>query len=390
MVDTKIVNLTLKSPVVSTDELVINDVAGANVDKKVTADGIVAYNDARTKTLTNTTLNLTNNTLNDTSITRGDIIEADATPKFVRRALGAASTRLRSDGTDALWSHPVVSLQTTTYSAVLNDDVILAGGTTAYTITLPTAASISGKIFTIKKTGTTIQTPITIATTSGQTIDAVTSYILENAFDHVIVVSDNSNWVIINKSVSGMLDYRVKGTTINRWHGSATMCGATVTGAIGANTLRASAFILPKTLTFDQIQAEVTAIGAVGTTFRLGIYRDNGNGYPSALIAGSDVGTLAADTNGVKTNTFVSTITLQPGLYWLAYVSDGAPTTRNWSGSLIPHVLGYTSTMGASNLGTNYTVAFTYAALPDPFTAGGTVQTASTNNMIIILLRSIT
>ena len=43
MADTKIKDLTLKNPVVATDETVINDVAGGNLDKKITMSGLKTY-----------------------------------------------------------------------------------------------------------------------------------------------------------------------------------------------------------------------------------------------------------------------------------------------------------------------------------------------------------
>ena len=50
----------------------------------------------------------------------------------------------------------------------------------------------------------------------------------------------------------------------------------------------------------------------------MGIYSDNGTGYPAYLIGGSDVGTVSGASTGVKPNTFASPITLPAGLYWLA------------------------------------------------------------------------
>ena len=43
MADSKIKDLTTKSPVVATDQFVINDVAGSNIDKKVEASAIKTY-----------------------------------------------------------------------------------------------------------------------------------------------------------------------------------------------------------------------------------------------------------------------------------------------------------------------------------------------------------
>jgi hypothetical protein len=64
-------------------------------------------------------------------------------------------------------------------------------------------------------------------------------------------------------------------------------------------------------------------VGAAGKLARLGIYDSTGTaGAPGALVV--DGGTVTVDTGTTKEVT-IST-TLQPGVYWLAFVSDGAPT----------------------------------------------------------------
>lgn len=64
---------------------------------------------------------------------------------------------------------------------------------TGQTITLPTAASITGRQYTIKLTASG---SATVATTSSQTIDGSTTYSLASQYKYVTVVSDGSNWII--------------------------------------------------------------------------------------------------------------------------------------------------------------------------------------------------
>lgn len=66
----------------------------------------------------------------------------------------------------------------------------------AFTITLPTAASISGRIYTIKKIDSS-GNAVTIGTTSSQTIDGSTTYALSSQYKYVTVVSNGTNWLII-------------------------------------------------------------------------------------------------------------------------------------------------------------------------------------------------
>jgi hypothetical protein len=82
-------------------------------------------------------------------------------------------------------------LITSADSAVATDDFIAVTGTT--TVTLPTAVGIQGTVYTIKNTGTAI---VTIATTSSQTIDGVTTYVIRTTNSGVQIISDNANWLI--------------------------------------------------------------------------------------------------------------------------------------------------------------------------------------------------
>lgn len=83
------------------------------------------------------------------------------------------------------------------YSILTSDQIILvsaSGGNT--TVTLPTAVGVSGKKYSIKRTDSSANT-LTIGTTSSQTIDGDTSYLLVAQYDTITVVSDGANWHII-------------------------------------------------------------------------------------------------------------------------------------------------------------------------------------------------
>jgi hypothetical protein len=78
-----------------------------------------------------------------------------------------------------------------TLNATHNVLTLTANGLTA---TLPTAVGIAGRFYTIKlmSVGTG-----TIATTSSQTIDGVTTYTLSSQYKYITVQSDGANWIII-------------------------------------------------------------------------------------------------------------------------------------------------------------------------------------------------
>ena len=82
---------------------------------------------------------------------------------------------------------------TTTY-AVLNSDYLINATTGTFTITLPTAVGGAGRTYIIKNSGAA--SVITVATTSSQTIDGSTTYVLTALNKYVNVVSDGANWII--------------------------------------------------------------------------------------------------------------------------------------------------------------------------------------------------
>lgn len=82
--------------------------------------------------------------------------------------------------------------KTTTYTATAADYTIDCT-TGTFTVTLPTAVGIPGREYIIKNSGTGV---ITIATTSSQTIDGVTTKTLNVQYGGLRVQSNNANWII--------------------------------------------------------------------------------------------------------------------------------------------------------------------------------------------------
>jgi hypothetical protein len=92
----------------------------------------------------------------------------------------------------------VSSVKTSTYAIQTTDDLVLVDGTSAFTATLPTAVGVSGKVYRIKRVDQTLANAVTIATTSSQTIDGVTTRKLMTQYEEFAVVSDGSNWHILD------------------------------------------------------------------------------------------------------------------------------------------------------------------------------------------------
>lgn len=83
--------------------------------------------------------------------------------------------------------------KTAAYPLTATDHVVDATSGT-FTITLPTAAGITGRIYVIKNSGTGT---ITIATTSSQTIDGSTTKTLTTQYSGCQLISDGTNWKVV-------------------------------------------------------------------------------------------------------------------------------------------------------------------------------------------------
>ena len=149
------------------------------------------------------------------------------------------------------------------------------------------------------------------------------------------------------------------------------------TGALVANTLYALPFWVVQNCQITASRVIVDTTGGAGNG-RLGIYKSlnlDRLDTPSGGALVSDFGTVSAATTGVKPIASL-TVNLTPGWHYLAMVVDNATPTWYTVLSCLAGVL--TDFGGAAVYG--WSVAFTYAALPDPFTTGA----ATTSTMPII------
>jgi hypothetical protein len=93
-----------------------------------------------------------------------------------------------------------VTTVTGTYSIQSDDAVVICNNTTSFTVTLPSAVGITGRIYTIKNIDTG---NVTIATTAGQTIDGAASsdVILDQKNIVLQVMSNGTNWYVLSQPV---------------------------------------------------------------------------------------------------------------------------------------------------------------------------------------------
>jgi len=94
----------------------------------------------------------------------------------------------------------VTSKTTTATLNVAESGLVTVTAASAYTILLPTAVGNGGLIYIIKKTDDN-SNRITIDGNADETIDGAATYTdLNYQYSYVIIISDNSNWLIIGES----------------------------------------------------------------------------------------------------------------------------------------------------------------------------------------------
>lgn len=90
--------------------------------------------------------------------------------------------------------------ETTTYTATVQDEVVLADATLgAFTITLPTAAAAKGKALTIKAISVAGGN-VTIDGNGAETIDGSATLVLSTLNRSVVIASDGTAWQILSST----------------------------------------------------------------------------------------------------------------------------------------------------------------------------------------------
>jgi hypothetical protein len=221
------------------------------------------------------------------------------------------------------------------------------------TLTLPTAVGITGRQYTITKTSATLDRNIrrvVIATTSSQTIDRVSQWVLLNREQQVTVVSNGTNWEVIGSTGYGLNGgFTSMGTTMSQWYGAPADGTALTTALLTTTaTIRVLPFVAQKVMTIDAMSVSVQTTAA-NSSVRLALYNDSGRGYPDKLIV--DAGTVATTATGQRsicasgcTTTGSGTLpaTIQPGLYWIALNNNSiAVTLRGYAVANMNPVSGF-------------------------------------------------
>lgn len=108
-------------------------------------------------------------------------------------AIGTGGVSGRTGGLTLGSLAPNYVAKTAGYTPTVTDYTIDCT-TGTFSVTLPTAVGITGRIYVIKNSGTGV---ITIATTSAQTIDGASTQTLSTQYSAYMVQSTGANWIII-------------------------------------------------------------------------------------------------------------------------------------------------------------------------------------------------
>jgi len=195
------------------DWAVFNGTVWQKIDN---TDGVVSVN-GQTGVVVLTAANVgaaanTVNVLAGTGLSGGGALTGNVTLSLTSSSATIGNTTVTLGGTSTSLGNLTLNNATTNgltkalvtktgnYTATIVDCTILGNAATGnITITLPTAASVAGRFYVVKKIDSTANT-VTVATTSAQTIDGQSSKVLSIQYDGIQVQSDNANWVIISNT----------------------------------------------------------------------------------------------------------------------------------------------------------------------------------------------
>jgi hypothetical protein len=148
----------------------------------------------------------------------------------------------------------------------------------------------------------------------------------------VDTTTGDTTWMPATALLAGMAEQRF---LLPGHYYQCTPTAALTTSNSPANgDLRLTPFYVPSALTLSRLGMEVTTVGDTGSTLRLGIYADNGTGYPGGLVL--DAGTILGDSATVQELTISQA--LAAGLYWVGAVVQGVTTTKPTLRTLSSHI----------------------------------------------------
>lgn len=280
---------------------------------------------AGTKTFSSTITGTTSGNTTYTANNHGVVISGSGNAMTVIAPDASTIKVLTSGGTgaDPSWQNVSpsalnVASKTANYTLTASDDLILAnssGG--AFTLTLPTAAGITGKVYHIKKTDSTFATAnaITIDGNGSETIDGDLTTTLNTQYESISIVSDGTNWQMLDRKIpSKWVSYTPSAT----WTTNTTVTGfwkrtgdsingwirIVLSGAPNNVTLDVD---LPSGLTFDTAKLVNSGDGQDLQYGQVNIHDAGTAVYTGMALKYSDTNTLTPQSNNDDGNGFTTT-----------------------------------------------------------------------------------
>lgn len=149
---------------------------------------------------------------------------------------------------------------------------------------------------------------------------------------------------------------------------------APISRVLAAGVITAYPMVISAPLTADQIISEVTAAVA-GSAYRVALYSDTGLVYPGSIVPSTDTGAISGVTTVVQPKALAVSLSLAPGLYWVAIAANAAISVRSIPVAGVGTILGQALAGGSTFNNVGFTAPFTFAALPSSFPAGATLLT---------------
>jgi hypothetical protein len=203
-------------------------------------------------------------------------------------------------------------------SASSTDYTLTFTGTTASSVTLPDATGCTGRVYLIKNASTSGVTPlVTVITTSSQTIDGISSYLLDQRYEGVMLTSNGTNWNVSAQNASAVLGlvWNLGGNSVSSLQNLGTTSNFDlpfITDNIERMRISNAGNVGIGTTTFNATNPEKLLVQA-GTTTSFNLMQGHGktNNYLQLNVQNDSAGTLASSDviatadNGNETINFV-------------------------------------------------------------------------------------
>ncbi len=257
---------------------------------------------------------------------------------------------------------------TASTSAAVTDNMLVFTGTAAATVTLPDATACVGRAYWLKNTSSNTSV-LTVATTASQTIDGLSSWLIDEANEGIRIISNGANWNITAQTLptGSTTDWSQGGNTVASLKKLGTLNNydlpfitnntekmrLTSTGNLGIGTSSFNGTYPEKLLVDAGTTSSVNAIvgkGTINSYLQLNIQN-----LSNGVSASSDV--VATADNGSETTN---------------YVDMGINGSANTSG-----IMGGANDAYLYNIGQNFLLGTGTASKSLVFMTGGTSQASN-------------